>query len=109
MITALTLFKCMADDTRLKLLLLLSEHQQLCVCHLQSALQLSQPKISRHLALLREKELVLDDRRGKWVHYRLNPSLPQWMITLIKNTATNNQDYLHNCQLHLSASCSPEN
>ncbi len=66
------LFKILADETRLGIVLLLSELGELCVCDLCTALDQSQPKISRHLALLRESGLLLDRKQGKWVHYRFH-------------------------------------
>ena len=50
----LQLFKNLSDETRLSLVLLLREKGELCVCELVSILKETQPKISRHLALLRE-------------------------------------------------------
>ena len=46
-------FKCLSDETRLNIVTLIVENKELCVCDLTEKLQLSQPKISRHLALLR--------------------------------------------------------
>ncbi|MFD1008629.1 MULTISPECIES: metalloregulator ArsR/SmtB family transcription factor [Oceanisphaera] len=99
----LVFFKCLADDTRLKSLLLISQHQELCVCDLQQALQLSQPKVSRHLAELRKCELLMDERRGKWVYYRLHPNLPSWARDILKSTATHHPDYLTECEQQLAA------
>lgn len=87
-------YKCLADDTRLKALLLISQAGELCVCDIQDALALSQPKVSRHLAELRKSELVTDERRGKWVYYRLNPNLPSWAQQVLTLTAQNNTDYV---------------
>lgn len=64
------LFKALADETRLRIVALLA-HGELCVCHLEEALRLSQPKVSRHLATLRAAGLVEDRREGTWVYYRL--------------------------------------
>jgi ArsR family transcriptional regulator len=74
----LSFHKCLADETRLRLVLLIVDQDELCVCELISALQISQPKISRHLALLRQSGLLLDRRQGQWVYYRPNPDLPAW-------------------------------
>ncbi|MHA3048478.1 metalloregulator ArsR/SmtB family transcription factor [Acinetobacter sp. ANC 4641] len=71
-------FKCLADETRLNLVLLVAQHQELCVCDLTEKLQLSQPKISRHLALLRNFGILQDRRKGQWVYYRLHQQLPEW-------------------------------
>jgi ArsR family transcriptional regulator len=64
------LFKALADETRLRIVALLS-HGELCVCHLEGALKLSQPNISRHLAILRMAGVVEARREGSWVHYTL--------------------------------------
>jgi len=102
MISPLTFYKCLADDTRLKSLLLISQRQELCVCELQQALQLSQPKVSRHLAELRKCGMLADERRGKWVYYRLNPQLPHWATGVISDTAAHNPEYLADCLARLA-------
>jgi ArsR family transcriptional regulator len=71
-------FKALSDFTRLRMLVLLSSEGELCVCELTYALDEVQPKISRHLAQLRELGVVLDRRQGQWIYYRLNPDLPAW-------------------------------
>jgi ArsR family transcriptional regulator len=79
-------FKILADLTRLRALALLSQEGELCVCELTHALGEIQPKISRHLALLREAGVVLDRRQGQWIYYRLNPKLPEWARTVLSET-----------------------
>jgi ArsR family transcriptional regulator len=65
-----TLFKALADTTRLRMLgLLLSG--EVCVCHIHESLKIPQSKASRHLAYLRRAGLVATRRDGLWVHYRL--------------------------------------
>ncbi|HGY89895.1 MAG TPA: metalloregulator ArsR/SmtB family transcription factor [Planctomycetes bacterium] len=64
------LFQAFADPTRLRILALLTAGE-LCVCHLVEALQESQPKVSRHLAILRSAGLVATRRDGRWIHYAL--------------------------------------
>ncbi|KXI27398.1 metalloregulator ArsR/SmtB family transcription factor [Paraglaciecola hydrolytica] len=86
-------YKCLADDTRLKSLLLINTVNEACVCDLMAALELDQPKISRHLAELRKCGILLDERRGKWVYYKLHPSLPTWAKNVIEQTANHNSDY----------------
>ncbi len=88
-----TFFKCLADDTRLKSLLLIAKTGEACVCDLMEALQLDQPKTSRHLAQLRKCGILLDERRGKWVFYKLHPTLPEWAHNVIANAAENNDSY----------------
>jgi ArsR family transcriptional regulator len=80
--------------TRLRMLVLLISRGELCVCELTHALQESQPKISRHLAQLRELGVVLDRRQGQWIYYRMNPALPAWAREVLAATtgAVSQQD-----------------
>jgi ArsR family transcriptional regulator len=66
--------KAFADPVRLRLLNLLSEDREICVCHLHEALALPQPTVSRHLAYLRRSGLVSGRKEGLWVYYRLTRS-----------------------------------
>lgn len=80
----LQLFKNLSDETRLNLVMLLREKGELCVCELTSVLKEAQPKISRHLALLRDGGLIIDRRDGKWIYYRLSPHMPAWAASVIE-------------------------
>lgn len=79
-------FKALCDPTRLRMLVLLSCEGELCVCELTHALVEIQPKISRHLAQLREIGAVVDRRQGQWIYYRLNPKLPEWARAVLSET-----------------------
>jgi len=68
--------------------MLLLNEDELCVCHLTDILEMSQPKISRHLAVLRENKLLLDRRSGLWIHYRLHPGLPIWCYKTLQSLST---------------------
>jgi ArsR family transcriptional regulator len=81
------LFSALANDTRLRCLMLLMQHDELCVCELTSAIGAAQPHISRHLAQLRELGLVSDRREGLWIHYRIHPQLPEWARAVLQATA----------------------
>lgn len=77
-------FKCLSDPTRLDILKIILERKNVCVCEITEILQLSQPKISRHLALMRTLAILLDERKGQWVYYRVNPDLPEWANSILK-------------------------
>ncbi len=83
--TLVQFFKCLSDETRLRCVTILQKEGKLCVCELTAALALSQPKISRHLAQLRQNGLLLDSREGQWVYYQINPKLPVWALPLLEN------------------------
>jgi len=76
-------FKCLSDETRLSIVLLIAQNKEQCVCDLTDKLQLSQPKISRHLALLRSCGLLNDRRQSQWVYYSINPQLPAWCFEIL--------------------------
>jgi len=66
-----TIFKALADDTRLRVLKLLGRGE-LCVCEIAAALDLEQPRLSFHLRILKEAGIVVDRRQERWILYRLN-------------------------------------
>jgi ArsR family transcriptional regulator len=66
------LFRALGDETRLRIVALLS-HGELCVCHLEKALGLSQPNVSRQLGILRAAGVVEARRDGSWMYYALAP------------------------------------
>jgi len=69
-----SVFKALADKTRLRILGLLGNNE-VCVCHLHDSLGLPQPTVSRHLAYLRRSGLVTARREGVWMHYQVSSSL----------------------------------
>jgi ArsR family transcriptional regulator len=81
-----TFFKMLADSTRLRCLMLMQAEGELCVCELTHALNLSQPKISRHLAHLREAGVLVARRNGTWMNYRINPDLQEWALEVMQTT-----------------------
>jgi ArsR family transcriptional regulator, arsenate/arsenite/antimonite-responsive transcriptional repressor len=63
-------FRALSDETRIRIVALLG-HGELCVCHLENALELGQSNVSRHLAVLKAAGVVDSRRDGTWVYYRL--------------------------------------
>ena len=66
------IFKALGDETRLRIMALLLNGQELCVCDIMAALDLPQSTISRHLSYLRNAGLVDDRRQGVWMYYKIN-------------------------------------
>ncbi len=101
MISPQEFFNLLSDETRLRCLLLLQKEKELCVCEFSHILGSIQPKISRHLSLLRTSGLVLDERRGQWVYYRLNEGIQMWMQQVLSATLENLKDthpYQSDCE-----------
>ena len=70
-----SMFKALADDTRLSILFLIVEHGELCVCDIEHSLGISQSKASRHLRYLFNNGFLRDRREGIWVYYHLHDAL----------------------------------
>lgn len=94
-------FKLLSDETRVRCLLLIAREKELCVCELTVALEESQPKISRHLAKMRESGILIDERKGQWIKYRVSQDLPGWMKKVIGGLEASNclkQEYIKDCE-----------
>ena len=65
------ILKAIAEPTRLRLVCLLSRHDSICVCELTEIMELPQYHVSRHLGVLRNVGIVVDERDGARVNYRL--------------------------------------
>jgi len=105
------IFKLLSDETRLRIIILLSQ-QELCVCELSGILNVPQPKVSKNLSKLRDMNLVIGRRNEKFVYYTLKSDnviltntvknimanlvdCPQ--LTLDKNRLVDREKYLNQC------------
>ena len=73
------LFKSLADETRLRLLVLLQGGNEYCVCDLMNAMDMPQSTVSRHLAYLKRNGWLQDRRGGVWMYYSLNKDLDAFL------------------------------
>jgi len=79
-----SLFRAFADPTRLRILALLGLEKEICVCDLVAVLDESQPKVSRHLAMLRRAGLVEVRQAGRWKYYALAPGRSPLQRSLLR-------------------------
>ena len=82
------LFGAFANPTRLRILNLLQAEKEICVCDLCEVLGLLQPKVSRHLAILRDADLVEVRTDGKWKFYALAQPKAALHQTLLRCVAS---------------------
>jgi ArsR family transcriptional regulator, arsenate/arsenite/antimonite-responsive transcriptional repressor len=73
--TIAEIFKSLADETRLRLLVLLRGGCEYCVCDLMQALDMPQSTVSRHLAYLKRHGWLQDRRGGIWMYYSLEKAM----------------------------------
>jgi len=74
--SSLTLLSALAEPTRLAAVHLLWDGREHCVCELVRVLGVTQSRMSRHMAVLKQAGVVVDRRDAQWVRYRRNPELP---------------------------------
>lgn len=85
MVSMQTFFTALADRTRRRILNLIRD-QELCVCFFTEVLDVSQPKVSRHLAYLRNAEIVTARREGKWIYYRITEPEDLYAAQILHDT-----------------------
>ncbi len=88
-------FKALSDESRLKMLWLLLNHRELCVCDVMAVLEITQSKASRHLAALRHIGIADDRREGLWAYYSLRPAedeLAREHLKLLRRTLATQPD-----------------
>lgn len=91
MIQLVNIYKIFSDETRLRIIIILAQ-QELCVCQLSGILDVSQPKISKNLSKLRDTNLVIGERREKFVFYKLKVENAVFASS-VKNILDNLNDY----------------
>jgi ArsR family transcriptional regulator len=87
----LNTFKVLSDETRIRLLSLLY-HKKLCVCELCGVLGESQPKVSKHLAKLRDMGFVKDERQEQYIFYYINDN-NKMLMSILKNIVADIEEY----------------
>jgi ArsR family transcriptional regulator len=97
-------FQSLEDETRLRILALLLEEQELCVCDLMAVLQLPQSTVSRHLSHLRNAGWLRDRRETVWIYYSIVTApgpLQQSLLPILRHffhdneIARSDRDRLH--------------
>ena len=68
--------QALSDENRLRIINLLAARPELCVCDIQSVLNMTQTKVSRHLTILKNAGFVLSRREGRWMYYALRRENP---------------------------------
>lgn len=92
------LFKALSDETRLKIVVLLSGGE-LCVCNIEEALGISQVKVSRHLGVLKNAGVVIGRRDGQWIYYSLlkpENHLAGYMFRYFADNMLKKEPFVHN-------------
>ena len=65
------IFKAIGDPTRIRIIKMLADNGDMCVCKIMEDLDMTQPAVSHHLSALKNAGLVQTRKQGQWVHYSL--------------------------------------
>ena len=90
-------FKTLSDETKIRILKILQQRDELCVCEIMQTLNISQSRASRNLGILKDAGFVVSRRDGLWIHYSINEKkvneYHEALNELLKNWL-NNQDII---------------
>ena len=103
-------FLALADRNRLRLLNLMGD-DEICVCFFVEILNMPQPKVSRHLAYLRNAGIVVARREGKWIHYRMTYPKDEHALRVlneVRNWSITDQEMQRDRQRLLKVCCAPQ-
>ncbi len=91
-----TTLKAMSDNTRREILEMLRREGKMAAGDIAARFDMTNATISHHLAILKEAELITDDRKGKYIFYEINTSvfddLLQWIVSMTKGDAHENNE-----------------
>lgn len=87
---SLNIAKALADGNRMRVIVALMEHEELCVCQITEMLRLATATVSRHMSVLQNARLVESRKASRWVFYRLTDTFPdalrQWLMKSVAET-----------------------
>lgn len=81
----LNIVKAVSDGNRLRVVMILTQHQELCVCNITEMLKLATPTVSRHISILQKAGLVKSRKDSRWIYYRLSDSFPSALLAWLRD------------------------
>jgi ArsR family transcriptional regulator, arsenate/arsenite/antimonite-responsive transcriptional repressor len=88
----LCITKALADGNRLRIIMALTDHEELCVCQVTEMLHLAMPTVSRHMSVLQNAGLVKSRKDSRWVYYRHSESFPPQCLKWLKDALMDSED-----------------
>ena len=86
--------KALSDGNRLRIVMALATHDELCVCQVTELLGVATPTVSRHMSVLQNAGLVENRKDARWVHYRLSENFPDSLLSWVKTSVENSPNIL---------------
>jgi ArsR family transcriptional regulator, arsenate/arsenite/antimonite-responsive transcriptional repressor len=101
----LDITKALADRNRLRIIFMLSEYEELCVCQITEVLNIAMPSVSRHMSILMNARLVKSRKDSRWVYYRISGDFPLALLKWLKEILNESQEIEEDCK-HLEKTLS---
>jgi len=84
--------KALADGSRLRVIMALTDNEELCVCQITEMLNLAMPTVSRHMSVLQNAGLVKSRKDSRWVYYRLSEVFPPQCLKWLKDALIDSEN-----------------
>ena len=84
--------KALADGNRMRVIMALTNHDELCVCQITEMLHLAMPTVSRHMSVLQNAGLMKSRKDSRWVYYRLSEMFPPQCLKWLKEALMDSED-----------------
>lgn len=88
----LSITKALADGSRLRVIMALTDNEELCVCQITEMLNLAMPTVSRHMSVLQNAGLVKSRKDSRWVYYRLSEVFPPLCLKWLTEALVDSED-----------------
>ena len=84
--------KALSDKNRLRVVMILKDCGELCVCQITEMLKLATPTVSRHMSVLQGAGLVKSRKDSRWVYYRLSEAFPPLLLQWLEDGLMGSED-----------------
>ena len=84
--------KALADGNRMRVIMALTNHDELCVCQITEMLHLAMPTVSRHMSVLQNAGLMKSRKDSRWVYYRISEMFPPQCLKWLKEALMDSED-----------------
>jgi ArsR family transcriptional regulator len=85
--------KALADRNRLRIIIMLSWYEELCVCQIADVLKITMPSVSRHMSKLAVARLIESRKDGRWIYYRLSEEFPFELLDWLEDNCQTQEKF----------------
>jgi ArsR family transcriptional regulator, arsenate/arsenite/antimonite-responsive transcriptional repressor len=87
--------KALADRNRIRIILMLTRHEELCVCQIADVLKITMPSVSRHMSKLTVARLVESRKDSRWIYFSLAEEFPFELLDWLEESLSDSKEILN--------------